>query len=227
MPNPNAGVKPWNGKKNPVMLVKAVNTRKITVATGSRLDDRKPSTTGIPAPMATRLIATCTTVSACRPGLMIQSSKMKARRTGLPRAPRLVGSLSSQPARDHQRLAGDPRGIVPRGQEHYGRRDIVRLADAAQWSGRFDLLAKIAFVKTLRMQAFGLDHARVDRVHSDATRAELLGQRARHGVNCRLGRGVHRGVGRCDGTHDRADVDDAAAAFAEVLRRFLRGENEP
>ena len=45
-----------------------------------------------------------------------------------------------------------------------------------------------------RVDALGLDHAGVDRVDADLARAQLLGERPRHGVDGRLGRAVDRRV---------------------------------
>ena len=55
--------------------------------------------------------------------------------------------------------------------------------------------------------------------------AELLGEHAGDGIDRALGAGVDRAVRRRHAADDGADVDDAGA-FAEVLDRGLRGEQE-
>ena len=69
----------------------------------------------------------------------------------------------------------------------------LRLADPAERSLRLDLLAHLALGDPGRVDALGLDHARVDRVDADLPRAQFLGQRPGHGVDRRLGRAVDRG----------------------------------
>src|SRR4030095_2634515 len=56
------------------------------------------------------------------------------------------GAHSAIASRDDERLPGDP-GEVCGSKNHGGRRDILRLSDAAERSRRLDLLAKIAVGK--------------------------------------------------------------------------------
>jgi hypothetical protein len=58
MPTAIAGVKPWNGKKNPVTLVATVVNRKNEVQWSRRLLVSNPNITTSPERIATRLIAT-------------------------------------------------------------------------------------------------------------------------------------------------------------------------
>src|SRR5215472_10333897 len=64
MPTPNAGVKPWMGKRNPVTLVSTVVKRNNAVVTGNLCEANIPPTTISPLPIATRVIMTCKIVKA-------------------------------------------------------------------------------------------------------------------------------------------------------------------
>src|SRR5262245_44087261 len=66
MPTPSAGVKPWNGNMNPVMLVAAVVSQKKAVIGAKRLAASSPYRTTKPAPIAARLIATWIKVKVAR-----------------------------------------------------------------------------------------------------------------------------------------------------------------
>ena len=57
--------------------------------------------------------------------------------------PDLINRTLAKAARDVERFAGDPGGVGRR-QEHGRRRDVLRLADAAERRLRLDLLAEIA-----------------------------------------------------------------------------------
>src|SRR5215468_7983880 len=61
---PKAGVKPWMGKRNPVMLVSAEVKRNSAVVTGNLCEANIPPTTISPLPIATRVIMTCKIVKA-------------------------------------------------------------------------------------------------------------------------------------------------------------------
>ncbi len=76
---------------------------------------------------------------------------------------------SAQTAADEQRFASDPGGLRG-GQEDGGRRDIVRLTDAAERRLRLDLFPKLAGGEPGGMQAFRLYHPGVDRIHADVAR---------------------------------------------------------
>ena len=58
VPTPNAGVKPWIGKRNPVTLVRMVMTKNNNVQPAMRCDRNMPTTTMRPLTMATRLMMT-------------------------------------------------------------------------------------------------------------------------------------------------------------------------
>ena len=77
-----------------------------------------------------------------------------------------------------------------------------------------------------RVQAFGFDHARVDRIDANLARAKLLGQRLGDRIDGRLGAAIDRGGGDRRMGHDRADVDDRAAGRAEMLGGFLRSQDQ-
>src|SRR4051812_50072579 len=66
MPRAMAGVKPWKGKKKPVMLVAAVAARKSAVERGRSREVRRPQRTAKPAAMAARLRRTWKRVKAVR-----------------------------------------------------------------------------------------------------------------------------------------------------------------
>jgi hypothetical protein len=53
------GVRPLNGKRKPVTLVRTVVTRNSAVTAGTRLPPIMPTTTTSPAAMPIRLMATC------------------------------------------------------------------------------------------------------------------------------------------------------------------------
>jgi hypothetical protein len=73
-------------------------------------------------------------------------------------------------------LTGDPSGISGCKEGRHGG-DVLRLADAAQRRLRLDVFAKLALRKAGGMDAFGLNHARADRIDADFARPELLGER--------------------------------------------------
>src|SRR6266481_1558493 len=70
----------------------------------------------------------------------------------------------SQTTCDAQRFARDP-GRFLGGQEDGGRRNVLGLADTAEWDLRLKLFAKVAFRHAGRMEAFGFHHARADGIH--------------------------------------------------------------
>jgi hypothetical protein len=56
-------------------------------------------------------------------------------------------------------------------------RDVLRLADASQWSRRLDLLTEVALVESGGTHALRLHHAGIDGVHTDAAQPERSGKR--------------------------------------------------
>src|SRR5260221_6248376 len=125
--------------------------------------------------------------------------------------PESAGAKTSPvPARDMDRLAGDPAGLGRR-QEDCHRADIAGLADAAKRRLRLDLLSEVAAGDPRRVHAFGLDHAGVERVDTDLARPQFLGERPRHGVHRGLGAAVDGSAGKPRRSGHRADVDEPAA----------------
>src|SRR5262249_42118603 len=102
-------------------------------------------------------------------------------------------SSGPQTAGDIQVPPGDPLRIG-RCQKHRSRRDVFRLADAAERSLGFDLLAKVTLCDPGRVKSFGLDHSGVDRIDANLTRAQFLGERACDRVHRRLGATVDRRI---------------------------------
>src|SRR5262245_58615535 len=88
----------------------------------------------------------------------------------------LSGNLLPQTARHQQRLAGHVLR-VGRCQIDRSRRDVVRLLHASERHLSLDRLLEVTTDEAPRSRSFGLDHARVDRVHANLARAELLGSR--------------------------------------------------
>src|SRR5205814_1800498 len=76
-----------------------------------------------------------------------------------------------------------------------------------------DLLPEVAGRELLR--PFGLDHARVHRVHADLPRPQLRRQRPSDRVDRPLRRTVDRRVRDPGGRDDGTDVDDTPAGRAE------------
>lgn len=74
-----------------------------------------------------------------------------------------------------QRLAGDV-GRAFGGEEGDDRGDFLDLADAAHRGDGFDPGAHLAFVESGRGDAFGHDHAGIDRVGRGSARGQLLRQ---------------------------------------------------
>jgi hypothetical protein len=70
---------------------------------------------------------------------------------------------------------GDPRGLG-RGREGDGRCDVLRPADAPQRRLCLDLHAQVALHEPGGVEALSLYHTRIDRVHADAARPQLLGR---------------------------------------------------
>ena len=66
MPTAWAGVKPWNGKPNPVKLVATVVVRNVAVQPSSRLRASRPYITISPERMPIKLSATCTNVKIAK-----------------------------------------------------------------------------------------------------------------------------------------------------------------
>src|SRR5947209_3662275 len=111
------------------------------------------------------------------------------------------GGGLSQTACDAQRFARDP-GRFLGGQEDGGRRNVLGLADTAEWDLRLKLFAKVAFRHAGRVEAFGFHHARADGIHADVSRAQLFRQRSRHSIDGRLGGAVDREIRRGQGAGD-------------------------
>ena len=103
--------------------------------------------------------------------------------------------------------------------------NVIDLTDAAERGLRDGGSLEGGADETRGVYALGFDHARVDGVDADLLRAKLLGEDAGDGIDCALGSGVDRGVGRRQAANGRADIDDAGA-FAEVLDGSLRGEQK-
>src|SRR5882672_3999775 len=133
-----------------------------------------------------------------------------------------AGLPSMVSTRDGQGLARDPRG-VRRSEEDGNRGDVLRLADPAQRCLRLDLLAHLALGYAGGVDAFRLDHARIDGIDPDAARPEFLGQRTRDCIDCALGAAVNRGAGNAQRAHNRANIDDTAALGIELPHRRLGG----
>src|SRR5664280_663688 len=77
----------------------------------------------------------------------------------------------AKPAADVERLAGDPPGVRG-GEECDRRRDVLRLANAAQWDGCREGLEFIN--DSRRARALGFDRAGIDRVDPDLARPEFF-----------------------------------------------------
>src|SRR6266542_945316 len=101
------------------------------------------------------------------------------------RCGRVVWGLADA-AGGEELLAGQPAGVV-RGEEHGDGGDVADLAAATERSLFDRLLFPFRADDPGTRRAFGLDHARVDRVDTDLPRPEFLGEHA--------GDSVHRGFG--------------------------------
>src|SRR6185369_4176494 len=98
---------------------------------------------------------------------------------------------------------------------------------AAERRLRHRLLLEVASHNSRRMHTFGYHHARIDPIDADVTRTELVGKRLGYRIDSAFGGAVDRGRRRRLGARQRADVDDAAALAAEILRRLLGRQDEP
>src|SRR6266478_7773867 len=130
----------------------------------------------------------------------------------------------AKPARREELLAGQPPRVRTSEEDRDGS-NVNRLPGAAQRGLRGRVLLPVGADEAPGARALGVDHARVDGVDPDLLRPQLAGEDARNPVDGGLGAGVHRAVRRRDAADRRADVDDAAA-FAQVLRGRLRGEEQ-
>src|SRR5437867_2461799 len=83
----------------------------------------------------------------------------------------LIGLTKS--SRDQQRFASDPFRII-RSEKDRSRRDVVRLTDPPERRLRFQRLTKIALGETAGGRAFRDHHSRINGVHPDSSRTELL-----------------------------------------------------
>src|ERR1043166_5219869 len=129
-------------------------------------------------------------------------------------------SHSVEPSSDVDGLSGDPRRVRRR-KEGGDRGDVLGLADAAQRRLRFGLLAHLALGDAGSVDAFGFDHAGIDRVDSNAARAEFLRERARDRIDRTFGAAVNRSAGDAQRADDGTDVDDTSTPGTKVLRRRL------
>jgi hypothetical protein len=87
-----------------------------------------------------------------------------------------------QAAGDDQDLAGYPASVV-RGKKHRDGCDVARLPCAAEWCLLHRLLFEVAADDACRTIAFGVDHAWIDRVYADLSRAQFLGEHPRDNVH--------------------------------------------
>jgi len=76
-------------------------------------------------------------------------------------------------SRDEDGLATDPARILG-GEEDGDRADIVGLADAAERGLRFNRFLEVAAGDPRGVETFGLDHAGIQRVDADLSRAEFF-----------------------------------------------------
>jgi len=121
-------------------------------------------------------------------------------------------------------LAAEPAGVSG-GEEGHGCGDILGLSDAAEWRFVFDLLLEVAADEACGVDAFGFDHAGVDGVDANLTRAKFLGKRDGYGVDRAFGGAINR-CGADAAGRDGADVDNASASGIEVFESGLGGEQE-
>src|SRR5262249_12186595 len=153
------------------------------------------------------------------------SDKYQGSFAGWPAPVPIFHKLSPNPTRDDQRFARDPRRIVG-GQKDGGRSDVLCSADPAQRRLRLRVPLEVAADDPRAMGPFRLDHAGIDRIDANLARSQLLGERPRDGINRRLGGAIDCAGRRRESADDRADIDDAAAAGAEVLHRLLGGQDQ-
>ena len=88
------------------------------------------------------------------------------------------------------------------------------------------LLLEVATDEARGVNAFGFDHSGIDRVYPDLLWSKLLGEHVGYGIDCTLRRRVDGGCGWVQRAGSRADIDHATALGAEVLRGFLRSQEE-
>jgi hypothetical protein len=92
-------------------------------------------------------------------------------------------------------LAVDPDGVVG-GEEGGDAGDVAGLADAAERGRASHFLLEVAADEAGGVDAFGLDHAGVERVDANLAGSELLRERAGDGVHRALGGAVDEAVPR-------------------------------
>src|SRR5882724_5968927 len=125
---------------------------------------------------------------------------------------------------DQQRFAGDP-ARIGRSEENRGRRDVVRLADAAKWRLRFKHFPHVTFGVAAGDCSFRYHHPRINGVHADFLWTKLLGQRSCDGVDRALGRVVNHRCRWSERAGKRTNVNDTAAFRTKVLQRLLRRQH--
>src|SRR2546421_7502560 len=115
-------------------------------------------------------------------------------------------------------LPRQPTGLVG-GQEHCDRRDVRGLPDAAEGRHGNHLLLVITpdSDHAGRASALGCRCPRVDGIHSNLSRPQLLCEHPCDCIGGTLGCRVDRQVGRGQLGRHRADVDDAATPRPEIL----------
>src|SRR5436190_12887847 len=137
----------------------------------------------------------------------------------------LISCRLTEAASDTQRFARDPLRIR-RSEKDRGGSDVLRLADAAKRSLRFNAFAKIALVEARCAHSLRFHHAGIDGVNADFARPQFLGQRPGDGVDRAFCAGVNRRTRRCQRRDGRANIDNVAASGIELPDRFLRGEKQ-
>src|SRR5215467_2129219 len=136
----------------------------------------------------------------------------------------MLAYCSAETAARENLFSGEPCGVV-RGQKDGDRSDIADLPDAGQRGLTDNVFLEVRSEDSEAENAFGHDHAGIQRVNPNLPRPELARKHAGDGVNRALCAGVDRSVRRGGSAGDRTYID-YAAAFAEMLDRRLCGEQK-
>src|SRR5436190_9624334 len=145
-------------------------------------------------------------------------------RHNLPRQCLFVG-VSTHATGNYECFARDPFG-VGRCEKNGCSRDILRLTDATERRLRFDALLHVTSSNAGGVDAFGLDHAGINRVDANFAGSQFFRERARQRIDRPFGAAVNSSLGNAHLRDYGTDVDNASAGGTEQLRGGLRREQQ-
>src|SRR5262249_20099679 len=91
----------------------------------------------------------------------------------------------------------------------------------------FHTLSEIPFMEALALRALGFNQAGFNRVDANFARAKFFRENSCNGIQCGLGPGIDRRIGRIQRADAGADIDDAPASGPVSFTASLVANSTP